>query len=571
MDYLSIFSFVNFVLILVLLILFLFKKSKIEVNDEKINNVLKDELSRLKKELGDQNSNLRTELNTSLQSVRQEVNENLSDNLEQFRRLVSEQLENLIKQNTQNNETITQKQDKIRLETESKLKDTNDSLANAFESLKTRLNNSLSEFGEKQRLYSEEYIKKHEEIKKDTQNNMESVRKTTEDKLELMRKATEDKLEMVRKTVEDKLSTMQNNNEKKLEEMRKTVDQKLQETLDKKLSESFNTVSTQLQEVYKGLGEMKNLATDVGGLKKALTNVSTRGAYGEIQLHRIIEDFLSPAQYEKNANVKPNSQERVEFAIRLPGKDDDSEVLLPIDSKYHLEPYEKLMLAMDSGDKTDIDKCRKAFESSILESAKKISSKYINPPKTTNFAILFLPSESVFAEALRNYPLINQIYTDYNISISGPTTLVSLINSLEMGFKTLTIEKKSKDIWTVLSAVKRQFSLFGEVLEKTQKKLHGASSDLESLVGVRTKRIQNALQKVEELPIKDDRRDPKLQELLIDITGQNEASQISNESNDIPENKVINSTNDNDEDMDDRDEDYKYIEYNEQDDNYDYS
>ncbi len=337
----------------------------------------------------------------------------------------------------------------------------------------------LSEFAFTLKQTTDEIIIKHEDIKN----------------------STEVKLEAVRKTVEDKLLLLQTENSKKLDEMRNTVDQKLQETLDKKLSESFNNVSKQLQDVYKGLGEMKSLANDVGGLKKVLTNVKTRGLIGEIQLGSILDAILSPEQYENNVATKSNTQERVEYAIKLPGKDElNSIVYLPIDSKFPDSSYQNLLTAYEEADPVKITLARKELEKAIKTSAKDIRDKYLNPPDTTDFAILFLPFEGLYAEVLQNTNLVHQIQSEYHINITGPTTLGAFINSLQMGFKTLAIEKRSSEVWRLLGSVKLEFDRFGDVLSKAQTKLRGASDEIEKLVGARTRKIQTALKSVEKMP-----------------------------------------------------------------------
>ncbi len=374
---------------------------------------------------------------------------------------------------------ILKAQTEIRLETEKKLDKNSSDLNKSFENLNQKLSTNLSEFGTLQQNNSELYLKKYEEIKTSLEN----------------------KMELIRKTVDEKLHTIQVENSKKLDEMRITVDQKLQEALDKKLSESFNNVSKHLQDVYKGLGEMKTLANDVGGLKKVLSNVKTRGIIGEIQLGNILESILSPEQYQANVAIKTNTQERVEYAIKLPGKDSqNSSVFLPIDSKFPDAAYQDLLLAYDEANPDKIASSRKRIEQAIKSAAKDIKDKYISPPDTTDFAILFLPFEGLYAEVLQNTNLVHQLQNDYHINITGPTTLGAFINSLQMGFKTLAIEKRSSEVWKLLGTVKFEFTKFGDVLVKAQHKLRGASDEIDKLVGTRTRKIQSALKNVELLP-----------------------------------------------------------------------
>jgi DNA recombination protein RmuC len=466
------------------LILLFFKKAK--VDDANMSMMFKDELQRSKKELLDAHSNLKMELTQLHHTLKSELIQSFLDNrneqsksTELLRKSLDDQLKTMNESQVKANEKVIEKQNEIRVETEKKLDYNASTLSKAFEDLKKQLNEQLNLFAENQRKYQEEYIGKHNEIKT----------------------ATDNKLEQIRKTVEEKLHFLQTENSKKLDEMRMTVDQKLQEALDKKLSESFNTVSKQLQDVYKGLGEMKTLANDVGGLKKVLSNVKTRGIIGEIQLGNILESILSPEQYEYNVAVKANSQERVEYAIKLPGKDDDNKsVYLPIDSKFPDSAYQELLTAYDEVNTEQIIISRKKLENAIKLSAKDIHDKYINPPDTTDFGILFLPFEGLYAEILQNTNLVHQLQNDYHINIAGPTTLGAFINSLQMGFKTLAIEKRSSEVWKLLGVVKSEFLKFGDVLIKAQNKIKGAGDELDNLIGTRTKKIQRALNRVEILP-----------------------------------------------------------------------
>jgi DNA recombination protein RmuC len=288
--------------------------------------------------------------------------------------------------------------------------------------------------------------------------------------------------------------------EEKLEKMRETVDEKLHKTLEERLGESFKRVSEHLESVQKGLGEMQSLATGVGDLKKVLSNVKTRGILGEIQLENILEQILTPEQYEKNVITKKDSRESVEFAVKLPGKDDyESTIYLPIDSKFPLDNYHNLIDSYDSGDSRQINNAEKQLEKCIKKCAKDIRDKYIDPPNTTEFAIMFLPIEGLYAEVVKRTNLVEILQRDYKIIISGPTIIAAFLNSLRMGFKTLAIEKHSSEVWKVLGAVKTEFQRFGDVLEKAQKKISQASNDIDSLVGVRTRQIQKKLKNVQEI------------------------------------------------------------------------
>lgn len=316
-------------------------------------------------------------------------------------------------------------------------------------------------------------------------------------------RVNEQKLEHVRETVERRLGSLQEDNSKKLEQMRATVDEKLHATLEKRLGESFQLVSDRLDLVHKGLGEMQTLATGVGDLKKVLTNVKTRGTLGEIQLDNILEQILSPDMYERNAVVKKGSAERVDFVIRLPGKGDGAKpVLLPIDSKFPVENYQRLMDAQELGDITAAGDAAKALEATIRAEAKSIHDKYIDPPNTTDFAVLFLPVEGLFAEVLRRSGLWELLQREYHVVIAGPTTITALLNSLQMGFQTLAIQRRSSEVWTLLGAVKTEFSKFGTVLDKTQKKLQEASNTI-SDAATRSRAIERRLRDVQELPSAD--------------------------------------------------------------------
>jgi DNA recombination protein RmuC len=320
-----------------------------------------------------------------------------------------------------------------------------------------------------------------------------------------MTRLSEEKLESMRKTVEDRIFALQEDNRQKLEQMRQTVDEKLQTSLEKRLSESFKQVSDRLEQVYRGLGEMQTLAAGVGDLKKVLTNVKTRGTWGEIRLANILEQILAPDQYDVNVATKKESNERVEFAVKLPGRDADREavVYLPIDSKFPQEDYQRLLDAQEQADKAAVEGHLKRLESRIKQEARWIREKYIDPPHTTDFGILFLPVEGLYAEVLRLPGLCDTLQREYRIVVCGPTTLSALLNSLQMGFKTLAIEKRSSEVWRILGGVKNEFAKFGEVLTKTKKKLQEAANTIDQ-AEVRTRVIERQLKDVQELPPPDD-------------------------------------------------------------------
>ncbi len=308
------------------------------------------------------------------------------------------------------------------------------------------------------------------------------------------RKEISGNLGEIQKTVDNKLTRIQDSNEKKLEQMRETVDEKLKESVEKRFNESFKTISGQLTQVYQGLGEMKNLATGVGDLKKVMTGVKTRGIYGEVQLRAIISDILTPAQYLENTLIKKGSADRVEFAIKMPGK--EAEVLLPIDSKFPVENYSRLIVAYDKGEKEEIESLRKELAKDVKTQAKKISEKYIEPPKTLDFAMMFVPTESLYAEILRIPGLVDEIRQKYNISLAGPATLPVMLNGLLMGYRSVAIEKRSAEVWKILGGVKAQFGKFGDLLEGVQKKLTESANKIES-AKTTSRQIEKKLKNVE--------------------------------------------------------------------------
>ena len=308
--------------------------------------------------------------------------------------------------------------------------------------------------------------------------------------------------EQLRGTLNERLATIQSDNAIKLEEMRRTVDEKLHATLEQRLGESFKLVSDRLEQVHKGLGEMQTLAGSVGDLKRVMTNVKSRGTWGELQLGSIIDNVLTPEQYARNVKTVPGSDELVEFAIRLPGRHDEQPVWLPIDAKYPVEHFQRLQDAQDSADRVAIAAAGNAFETSIRTEARKIAGKYIAPPFTTDFAVMYLPTEGLFAEVLRRPGLVEALQNESRIVVTGPANLAAMLNSLQMGFKTLAIEKRSSEVWGVLGQVKTEFAKFGDVVEATRKSIDAAARKFEQ-VGIRTRAIQRHLRNVQELPQPD--------------------------------------------------------------------
>ena len=325
--------------------------------------------------------------------------------------------------------------------------------------------------------------------------NLEAVEK----RIRLLTEANNARLERLRETLEQQLKTLQENNEKKLDEMRRTVDEKLQSTLEKRLGESFKLVSERLEAVQRGLGEMQSLASGVGDLKRMLTNVKARGTWGEVQLGEILDQVLTPDQFARNVQTKAGSGAIVEFAIRLPGRDKEGPVWLPVDAKFPQEDYQRLLEAAEAADSEAVAKSAAALARAIEKSAAEIAEKYLDPPRTTDFAILFLPTEGLYAEVLRQPGMVEKLQRNYRIVAAGPTTLAALLNSLRMGFRTLAIEQRSSEVWQLLAAVKTEFSRFEEVLLKVKKQLETAAGTIEK-TGVRTRAMERKLRAVEELP-----------------------------------------------------------------------
>jgi len=379
-----------------------------------------------------------------------------------------------------------------REEIQNSTKGSREELSNSFKNLSDTLQNSF----------------------KDTKDDLSKSLKSFEDRFtsnikefnEVQRQKFDDlahKLEKIRETVEINLQKIQDQNSKKLDEIRGTVDEKLQSTLEKRFNESFNVISNRLDQVHQGLGEMQKLAAGVGDLKKVLTNVKTRGNLGEIQLGNILEQIFSVEQYTKNSIVKPGSLERVEYTIKLPGRNaDNTPLLLPIDSKFPNEDYQRLVEAYENLtnlSQKEIEDVNKQFEFSIKKNAKDIRDKYINPPITTDFAIMFVPTEGLYAEILRRTGLFEFLQREYRVTVVGPTNLVAFLSSLQMGFRTLAIEKRSSEVWQILGAVKTQFGDFGKILEKTKKKLQEVTNVIED-AGTKSRVIERKLRTVQELP-----------------------------------------------------------------------
>ena len=359
----------------------------------------------------------------------------------------------------------------------------------SFKRQREELKQALSAFEER----SENDAQRLNELLKNRFNDLN-------EKQSLLNREAERRIKDVRDVVEKQLKEIRIDNSKQLEEVNKTVNEKLQKTLNERLSQSFETVGKQLKSVQEGLGEMKNLATDVGGLKKVLSNVKMRGGLGEVQLAMLLENILAPDQYETNVKTKAGSDANVEFAVKLPGKDDvNATVWIPIDAKFPKDIYEQLQNAYDIGDPLQVEQAQKLLENTIKKMAKDIRDKYLDPPNTTDFGILFLPFEGIYAEVVRKAALLESLQRDYKIIVTGPTTLAAILNSLQMGFKTLAIQKRSSEVWTVLGEVKKEFNNFGGMMQKAQKNIQTGLNQLDDVMGVRTRAIKRKLKGVSRL------------------------------------------------------------------------
>ncbi len=448
-------------------------------------NEIKFSISTLIQNLKDAEGNLKNEFVINRKEstdIAKDLRSEIANQLNAFIKIFSEQLGNLTKSNEEKLEAgrkiIEEKLLVFQNSIDTTNKDNRKELKENLDGFKTGINTALKDFSDKQRENFSDLLKN----------------------IALQNESTATKLDSIRDTVEKKITQLQEGNEKKLDEMRKTVDEKLDETLEKRLGESFKLVSDRLEAVHKGLGEMQNIATSVGDLKKVMSNVKSRGILGEYQLQNLIEDLLTNEQYEKNIKTKVGSGSVVEFAIKMPhGNNFEKTLWLPIDSKFPREDYEALVDAYERGDLEKIEEFRKSFVKGIRKNAQDIKEKYIDPPNTTEYGIMFLPYESLFGEVLRTPGLFEQLQRDYKITITGPTTLSALLNSLQMGFRTLAIEKRSSEVWDLLGAVKTEFGQFGDVLAKTKKKLIEATNVIDTSE-VRTRAIERKLRNVQELP-----------------------------------------------------------------------
>ena len=476
---------------LLVAVLFLVRMRRLD--SDKTEKTLREEFRVSREESANQSSQLREEvrnMQTQLGREQGERLDKLTGAIGKSGETTREQIEKLIKQ------------------AEVSLKEIRASNEERFEKIRESVNKQIEEMTAKEEKKLGEVVHSLDKLSRSNRDDMEKARKTLEEN---------------RKTLETQFQHIQESNEKKLDEMRKTVDEKLQSTLEKRLGESFKLVSERLEAVHKGLGEMQELATGVGELKRVLTNVRERGTWGEYLLGDILAEILTPDQYERN--VRPTSTgEVVEFAVKLPGKDgnEGQPVWLPMDSKFPRENYERLL---DATDQNAVQLAAKALADDVRKAAKDISEKYVSPPHTTDFAIMFLPTEGLYAEVLRQPGLHDQLQSQYRVLATGPTTLAAILNSLRIGFRTLAIEKRSSEVWQVLGAVKTEFSKFGETLKRVKKHLNSAANTIDDDLERRTRVMKRKLREVEKLPQEE------ADELLGLTKGRSEATEDENSNN----------------------------------------
>ena len=542
---------------LTLLVLVLKRFASISKDEEGASD--QGELRALREEVSRSEQEIRSEVRTSQKAITDilltsvsELSKTLTVQLDGTRNTINDRFQKLQQSNDSKLEQIDRTVTKQLQSTTGTLVKTVGELGKAQKAATDTLVRTVGELGDAQSARLEDVTRSVNDLTQSNEASIENIRKSTDERIQSLQTSNENSLKQIRQTVTEHLQTtsdtlvktvgelgkaqtdqltnstkaindlmqsnktsiddvrtvvdqrlqgMQTSNESKLDEMRKTVDEQLHSTLEKRLGESFNIVSTRLEEVQRGLGEMQNLATGVGDLKRVLTNVKARGTWGEVQLGTLLEDILTPDQYSTNVKLHENSHEEVEYAIRLPGNDDgpDSCVWLPIDSKLPLADYERLVNATDAAAENS---AVQALTRVVRAEAKKIQEKYIAPPKTTDFAIMFLPTEGLYAEVLRVPGLIPEFLQSYRIVVAGPTTLAAILNSLHMGFRTLAIEKHSSEVWEVLGAVKSEFGKFGGVMDKLKRQLNTATKTVDE-TGVRTRAMERRLRTVEELPAEE--------------------------------------------------------------------
>ncbi|HMM52928.1 MAG TPA: DNA recombination protein RmuC [Burkholderiaceae bacterium] len=397
------------------------------------------------------------------------------------------------------NQAQLQQQRELRDETASQARENRLELSASLAELGRNLTHQMGTIAGVQNNQIDAFALQLTKLTEANEQRLGALRESNEQRLNALREGTEQRLEALRETLERRLRELQGDNAAKLEEMRRTVDEKLHATLEQRLGASFKQVSDRLEQVHKGLGEMQALASDVGDLKRVLSNVKTRGTWGEVQLASLLEQLLVPEQYAANVAPVPGSNERVEFAIRLPGRGDDAPVWLPIDAKFPREDYERLVIAQEKADPVAAEAAARQLEQRLRLEAKTIRTKYVSPPDTTDFALMFLPTEGLYAEVVRRPGLMDDLQRSWRVVVAGPSTLAAILSSLQMGFRTLAVEKRSSEVWQLLGAVKTEFGKFGDVLAKTKEQIDRASTTLGS-AAVRTRAIERRLRDVESLP-----------------------------------------------------------------------
>lgn len=493
---------IAFIQILTLVLIWVFKPAK---NDDLKN--INSEVLGLKESLNKLEASFKEELRVNREETSKSAKDNreeLSKTVKDFREEVAEVLKNIGEANQKAFDKLTEK-------LEEKLTKLTENSDKAAKENKETLEKNIKEFSGTMVLQLDKVSNKVEEklgkLQEDAKNDAKQQRETLVNAFNGFQENFTKNVNSFNDLQKEKFTQLETSQqklvegtEKKLEEMRATVDEKLQKTLSERLGQSFETVGKQLQAVQEGLGEMRNLASDVGGLKKVLSNVKQRGGFGEIQLEMLLEQVLASEQYEANVKTKKGSSDAVEFAIKLPGKDDqDSTIYLPIDAKFPKDAYERLVDAYEEADPAKIEAAQKILENTVKKMAKDIHDKYLDPPFTTDFGIMFLPFEGIYAEVVRKSSLLEDLQRNYKVIVTGPSTLAAILNSLQMGFRTLALQKRSSEVWSVLGAVKTEFEKFGGMMEKAQKNIQTGLGQLEDVMGKRTKAIQRKLKSVESL------------------------------------------------------------------------
>lgn len=484
-----------------------YKVDTLNTNLSRLEGNLRDDFRTNREESAASARDNRSEMSSSLNSFKSEMTENL--------RLITEQNQKALEMIVR---TLDEKIGSLIIKVDDNNKTNRETLVSSLKDFTLEQRGKFDELKGEQKELTAKTVEQLEKITAKVEEKLNAISQQSQSEAKQMREAVEKVIKDFQASfdknvesfnslqrekfgqLEEKQQKLVEGTEKKLEEMRITVDEKLQKTLSERLGQSFELVGKQLESVQKGLGEMQTLAQDVGGLKRVLSNVKMRGGLGEVQLAMLLEQVLAPEQYEANVRTKKSSSDVVEFAIKLPGKDDiTGQVWLPVDAKFPRDAYEQLQNAYENGDVLHVETAQKMLEATIKKMAKDISEKYIDPPATTDFAIMFLPFEGIYAEVVRKASLLEELQRSYKVIVTGPTTLAAILNSLQMGFRTLAIQKRSSEVWKILGAVKKEFENFGGMLEKAQKNIQTASNQIDEVMGKRTRAIQRKLKGVEVL------------------------------------------------------------------------